>query len=207
MSRSFLEAGGTRALERAIASVESRSAAEVVIAIRPRSGSYLHADVLVGAVAATATLATMLFAPWPFELAWFVIDPLVFGMLAGLATSRLAPLRRWLTPPRARAARVREASLAAFTARGVHHTRDRTGILVFASLLERRVEVVADVGVERAVPTSVWRSACEAIHDAVAAGGDAEGLARAIDDLGEILESALPRREDDVNELPDEVCA
>jgi uncharacterized membrane protein len=40
-----------------------------------------------------------------------------------------------------------QRSLAAFTGQGLHHTRAETGILIFVSLLEHRVVVLADRGI------------------------------------------------------------
>ena len=48
--------------------VEERSAAEVVILVRERSGPYLHASVLAGAIAAYLTLWFQLFSPFDYSL-------------------------------------------------------------------------------------------------------------------------------------------
>lgn len=205
MGRPFLTDGGRGALERAVVTVEGQSSAEVVIAIRPSSGSYLHADLVAGVIGALVALAFLLFSPWGFALHWFLIDPVVVGLLAALASSRSWTWRRLLTPPEVRRARVLTAARAAFVEKGVHRTRARTGILVYVSLLERDACVVVDTGVEGAVDVERWNASTDALARIVRHGGDAEGLAGAIADLGPVLAPRLPRTEDDVNELADGV--
>ena len=64
MARAFLDDRGKEALRGAVRAVEERSAAEVVILVRERSGPYLHASLLSGAIAAYLTLWFQLFSPW-----------------------------------------------------------------------------------------------------------------------------------------------
>ncbi len=207
MAREFLGGAATTALRDAISAIEARSSAELVISVRARSAPYRHADILVGLIAALATLAFLLFSPWPFALPWFLVDPVLIGALVALAASRLPPVRRVLTPRSQREARVRAAAGAAFVEKGVHHTRERTGILLYISLLERRSILVADSTVERDVPRREWRAAAAAIDRAVAGGGDGAEVARALASLGDLLALHLPHRTGDINELPDEVDA
>lgn len=204
---SFFSDESKDAFVRAIQHVESRSAAEVVIAARGRTGNYLHADLIAAILAGLATLVFLLFSPWPHPLAFFVIEPLVIGFVIGFLASRSPSWRRWCTPESVRRQRVRDAARSAFVERGVHRTSGRTGILVFISELERMAEVVCDVGVEEAVPEPLWIEAVDAIDDALYDGEAGPAVAQHVEKLAELLEEALPRSEDDVNELGDEVHA
>jgi putative membrane protein len=205
VARRFLGDAATTALQGAISAIEARSSAELVVSVRASSASYVLADILVGVVAALAALGFLLFSPHPFALHWFLVDPIVVGGLVALAASRLPPIRRALTPRAIRESRVRAAAGALFLEKGVHHTRGRTGILLYISLLERRALLIADAAVEREVPRREWRAAAAAIERVVAAGGDAAEVARALAPLGDLLALHLPRASGDVNELADEV--
>ncbi len=206
MSKSFLTDEAKEALTGAIRSIEARSCAEVVIAVRVRSASYLHADLISGILAALATLAYTLWSPHGFSLVSIFLDPIVVGILFGLLTSRLPYTRRWFTPTGTREAWVARAARAAFYEKGVRATSQRIGILVYISLLERHSSVVIDSGVQQAVDPAEWEPAVKAIDAAVDRGLDGVEVARVIDKLGDILEPCLPVSDDDVNELPDEVC-
>lgn len=205
MAGGFLGNAGRDALRQAVKTLESGSAAELVIAIRPRSGSYLHAAVAAGTTAAAIALAFLLYSDVSFELWSFVIDPLAAGFLVGLIASRIAPLCRWLTPRPRRRARAELAARALFVDKGVHYTRDRSGILLYVSLLERTAVLVADRGIHEALPAALWQRQVASIEATVAAGGDAARLAAALAPLSAALATHLPVRDDDINELPDEV--
>lgn len=205
MSSTLVDEAGRAALTAAIKAVEARSSAEVVIAIRASSGFYLHADLIVGGVFALLTLAFLLFSHFEFAIPWFIVDVLVVGFAAGWVSSRSPRLRRLLTPQRLRARWVEESAHAAFFERGVHLTADRTGILVYVSLLEETAAVVGDRGVVTVVPHDRWHRAIAQVADKVTVGADAAAIAAEVSALADILEPYLPVSEDDINELPDEV--
>jgi putative membrane protein len=195
MARPFLTDAGKAALLDAVRAVEARSAAEVVVAVRERSGSYLHADLV---------LFYQLFSPWEFSLPLIQVAPTGIGLLVGLATSITPWARRALTPRRTREEMVRTAARATFVEKGVAGTRGRTGILVYVAVLERTAEVVADLGVTRAVAAEPWTAAIARVAES-ARRGDAAAVATAVAALVDVLAPALPRSADDVNELADEV--
>ncbi|MCA9701311.1 MAG: hypothetical protein KC431_27560 [Myxococcales bacterium] len=201
----FLSEHGKQALRGAIEAVEGRSSAELVIVVRAASGSYLHADLIAGILGGMLTLAALLYMPVDFGLHSFLIDPPLLGLVFALFSWRLPVLRRLLTPRGQRDQRVLRGAQAAFFSKGVRRTSGATGILVYISQLERRAEVVADHGVLAAVDGGSWKAAVAAIDARVAAGADAAAVAEAIIGLAEVLEPVLPRSEDDVNELADEV--
>ena len=204
---SFLDAQGRQALSDAVRAVEARSAAEVVVLVRERSGPYLHASVLAGAIAAYVALWFQLFSPWEYSLLLIQIAPAVVGTAMGALVSRLPNVQRSLTPRRIREAYVGTAARAAFHDGGIADTRGRTGIHVYVSRLERSAEVVVDRGVREAVDGPVWTRATEAIRSAVRVGQpDAAVVAAAIASLGDVLAPVLPRAADDINELSDEVA-
>lgn len=112
-------------------------------------------------------------------------------------------LRRTLTPPRMLSRRVHEAALQQFGIQGLHRTRDRTGVLLYASLAEHRAEVLADEGVYDKVPHEVWDEVVQLLIAGLKRGQAAEGFVAAVERTGDILAGGLPPRGDDANELPD----
>jgi putative membrane protein len=201
----FLDERAKVALSSAVRSVEARSSAEVVIAVRARSSDYRQADVAAGALVAYAALGFMLFSPWPFEVWWIFLDPLLAGVAGALLAAPFPAVRRAFTSAAARRRAVESAARASFVEKRVGETGERAGLLVYVSLLERTALVVADRGVRDAVEAQAWAQAVGGIDAAVARGETGEAVAGRIAALGEVLERALPRRAGDVNELSDEV--
>ena len=207
MARAFLDERGKEALRGAVRAVEERSAAEVVILVRERSGPYLHASLLSGAIAAYLTLWFQLFSPWEYSLLLIQLAPAAVGTAIGMLTSVLPDLQRLLTPRHIREGYVRTKARAAFHDQGIADTRGRTGILVYVSRLEREAEVLADRGVRDAVDAQAWERAASLIR--ASAGRrmpDAAALSIAIASLGDLLQPVLPRSADDVNELADDIA-
>jgi putative membrane protein len=206
MAKPFLTDPARQALAQAVRAVEAGSSAELVVAVRPRSGSYLHADLIAGAVTALAALVFLVFSPWPFAPAWLVADPYLAGLLGAFLSSRLPSLRRALTRAALRRERVERAARSAFVERRVHGTSGRTGVLFYMSVLEREAAFVVDTGVEPVAATSAWRTAAGEIEAAVRRGEDGVAVAARIETLAPILAAALPCAADDVDELANEVC-
>jgi len=205
MSSTLVDEAGKNALTAAIKAVEARSSAEVVVTVRASSGFYLHADLIVAGAAAVLSLAFLLFSRFEFGIQWFVIDPLVVGAAVGWLSSRSPKLRRLLTPAKLRRRWVESSAHATFFERGIHLTADRTGILVYVSLLEETAAVIGDRGIVTVVPHDRWHAAIDRVADRVTTGADAAAIAAEITALGDILEPYLPVSDDDINELPDEV--
>lgn len=206
MAKPFLTEESKAALAAAVRAIESCSSAELVVAVRPRSGSHLHADLIWGFGAALATLAVLLYSRWEFVLIWFLIDPLVLGALAALAASRSPLLRRALTPRRNRRLRVETSARSIFVERRIHTTSGRTGILLYVSVLEREAAVVVDAGVEALAATEAWGKAIGEIESAVRQGADGTAVAERLRGLAALLSPVLERSAADVDELPNEVC-
>lgn len=198
----FTDAAKAQAAE-TVQAIESRTAAEVVITVHATSGHYRHTDYLVGFLLSLAALVAMLFLPQEFSLELFV-PGVVLSFLTGVLLMSLLPgLRRRFTRRALLEQNVRTAARAAFVELGISRTRGRTGILVFVSTFERRVEVVTDIGVDFAVLGAEWTQALAALSAAVTGSRAPAPFFQALLGLTPLLERLLPRSEDDVNELPD----
>ena len=200
----YLSEAAKEALIAAVERIERASAAEVVVAVRERSGSMLQTDLLAGALTALLTLAFMLFSPFSFSLPAILLDTALFGLLGTLACSRLPSARFWLTPRRLAEENVQLAARAEFFDAHISETRGRTGILVYVSQTERVAEVLADSGVRNAVDVAAWEAGVRRIRQ-VAHDRDGVALAQSVGDLGGVLSACLPRAADDVDELPNAV--
>jgi putative membrane protein len=114
-------------------------------------------------------------------------------------------LRRLLTSSKRRATQARAAAEAAFQRCHVHQTRAQTGVLIYVSLLEREVEVIADSGASAGVPNEEWAARVGALRAAANEADPAEAILKALENLGEALAKHLPGGDDNPDELADEV--
>lgn len=203
MGARFLDHEARAAFKQAIEAIESSSGVEIVVALRRRSAGYLHANLLVGIVATFVGLGAMLFSAHPFSLAAILIDPFIAGVVAAAAVHVLPGVKRILTPPSVRRRYVTLAAHATFVERGVHNTLDRGGLLIYISWLEQQVALVADSGLARSITPEVITAVERELNAAMPRGGVA--VAKALAGWKPQFSVAVPRRAEDLNELPDDI--
>src|SRR5215212_1080524 len=191
----------TAALSEAVREIENRSCAEVVVEVRSRSGSYAHAEARFAALVAFAALVTLLFSPWSFRAFWVAIDVAVVYAIGLYLARRSNTIRRFVTRQSERAAQVRTTAAAVFHERGIANTSGETGMLVYLSLLERRIEILADRGILLSVPALPWN---QLLERARGCPGTVAALLELLRALGPILGQYLPVGEGDVDELANE---
>jgi putative membrane protein len=191
-----------KALTACVREIEKTTDAELVLVVRARSGSYRAADYLFGVVLALVGVAFLLFSPISFHPNWVLIDIVVLFVAGALISSRSNALRRLFTREQSRDAAVRTCAAAMFYEAGIANTDAETGVLIYVSLLERRLELIADRGVLKAVPAREWNQQMFALHQA-GEKADAEVLRKGLNELGELLGKHLPATGENPNELPD----
>ena len=96
----FLRPQAQDEARRVIAAIERETSAEVVVTVRRVSGRYREADYLAGFIVSLAALVALLFVPREFALWSFPLDVALAFALGAWASSRMAPVRRFLTPRR-----------------------------------------------------------------------------------------------------------
>ena len=183
----------------AIRDVESRSCAELVLEIHARAGSYAHADARFGALLAFLSLFAILFLPVVFPVGAILVDAIIFFAIGHFISSRSATVRHLMTSSRERDQSVRTKAGSLFYERGMANTMAETGLLFFVSLLERRMELVADRGLLRLVPPEQWN----ALHAEVRATRTVgpEDVLQVIQRLGTMLHACAPAGSENPDEL------
>ena len=74
-------------------------------------------------------------------------------------------------------------------------------MLIFISVFEHKVWVLADRGIDAKVGTDRWGAVVAHIVDGIKKGRQAEAICEAVAEVGEILAAHFPPRDDDVDEL------
>jgi putative membrane protein len=209
---SFFSPADLREIQEAVRDAEANTAGEILPYVVSHSDHYEAAawkGATLGAFAAVvaAAAAHWLGGYWGgFVLAWIVAPPLLGGALGFLLTGSIRALRLWLAGPAAIDHHVHQRATAAFVEGEVFRTRERTGVLVFLSLLERRVVVLADSGITARVGQHEWDAIVGEIVQGMRTGAPGRALADAIRRCGDLLaRHGVARRADDTDELPDQL--
>jgi putative membrane protein len=202
MNRARFDDAAREALTDCVKKIETTTDAELVLVVRARSGSYRHADYLCGALLAFAGLLFLLFSPFDFHQYWVAIDVALLFVLGTFVTSRSNTLRRLLTTEKFRDEAVRTSAAAMFYEAGIANTNAEMGVLIYLSILERRLELISDRGVLKGVNALEWN---QILFDLRQAGRkpEPETLLTALESLGALLGNHLPATGENPNELPD----
>ena len=205
----------------AVARAERLSDGEIVTVVAERSDAYhdvaLHWAVLAMLLVPAAIAAlpqglvddvSATFLGWNAELSrpllmLFLVVKLAAVFLVVRLILAWRPLRMALTPGGTKSRRVGRRALEIFRVAAEKKTHGRTGVLLYLSLMEHRAEIVADAAVHSKVKPEVWGEAMEALIDKVKEGRPGEGVALAVDRIGEVLATVLPKSLDDPNQIPD----
>ncbi len=202
-------------IKHAVSGAEERTSGEIVPFIGQRSDRY---DVTVwrGASILAIFVIMIVGATYRFYDGWgfgwlysgLGIASLVFvaGTVGALLGAFVGPIKRVLAGPNHLARTVHHRAMRAFVEEEVFNTRDRTGILLFISLLEHRIEVLGDEGINRRVSADDWTEVVVKIRDGIKQRQIAKGLIDAIEVCGELLERrGVEIQPDDSDELSNEV--
>lgn len=188
----------------AVAQAERGTSAELVAVLVPASARYTRVRLLVPALLALALPSAVL----ALDLTH---DPLriaqaQLALFALLATAlQFTPLAVRLVPARVQRRNAEYLARAQFLELGVDRTASRGGVMLFVSVAEHYVEILADRGIVARVDPAAWQAIVDRFVADVRAGRLADGYVAAIKACGRLLATHFPRTPDDRNELPDEV--
>jgi putative membrane protein len=208
----FFSQADLDAIQAAVREAEARTSGEIVPYVVERSDEYPSA-VWKGAALGALLAPLVAFAVyrwsgiWGIPLAyWIALPALIGGALGYLLTAWLPPVRRWMAGEHVLEQRTRLRAAAAFLEQEVFRTRDRTGILLFLSLFEHRVVLLADSGIHKKVEEERWEAITHRLADEIRRGRPGPGLVEAIRACGELLEKhGVERQADDQDELSNEL--
>jgi uncharacterized membrane protein len=97
----------------------------------------------------------------------------------------------------------RERARQVFALHGVWNTDENNGVLIYLLLADRRVEIVADRGIDAKVDRAEWEAICRMMERHFRDGRFEEGAVAGVRAVSELLVRHFPAREGGANELPD----
>lgn len=215
MMQSVIERLDEEQVREAVQRAEERTAGEIVPVVVPRSASYEVVTWRGAGLVALVALAVMLsvlqlydgwglgwlFTPWGA-----VLVTLGAGLTGALLGTYVPPFQRMLAGSDLLDETVHRRAMQSFVEEEVFDTQDRTGILLFVSLREHRIEVLGDTGINERVNPDDWVEVVARIRTGIRNDNLTEGLVEAIEMCGRLLErKGIGVRPDDENELPNTV--
>ncbi|NDD04644.1 MAG: hypothetical protein EB078_07040, partial [Proteobacteria bacterium] len=129
------------------------------------------------------------------------LPPLVIGLLS-FFISQFAVVQRLLVPKNRREKVIRDRAELEFYRCGIPQTQEKTGILLFVSLMERYSVVLADKAISEKLPSETWTEVLKILNSGMKSHQLAKGFVPAVEKCGELLAAHFPIKKEDTNELP-----
>ncbi|QJB56073.1 TPM domain-containing protein [Pseudodesulfovibrio sp. zrk46] len=202
LAQTFLTKEEQEKLTACVREVEKKTSGEIVPVIASSSYDYPRAAHLGGLLLGilVAVCVTMLLDRedmWTF-LALFLGGYVLFSRLL----NALPDLKQPFISRREMREEVEEAALTSFYLNGLHRTRDLTGVIIYVSVYERAVQILADKGINDKVDPAVWDDVVAEVTAGIKAGNPGEALCLGVKRCGEMITKHFPIKPDDEDELP-----
>ena len=108
--------------------------------------------------------------------------------------------RRFLLPARAEK-EVEAGAIQAFFTEKLYRTSAQNGILLYISVFERRVWILADSGINEKIGQEQWQEIVDAVTSGIRKKRQAAAICEAVKRIGSILKEFYPYEKDDRDEL------
>ncbi len=207
LAEKFLTPEEQRRVNEAVHKVEKQTSGEVVVMLTSFSHNYPAAAIcgtiffalplavvityLVGGSLWLGNTNLWLFLFF-FSLLYLLIHPF-FNRFDSLKTLFLNPVQIDYD--------VRNGAMRAFFDQILYDTRDNNGVLLYISVLERQVWVLADRKVDGVIEPGEWQKIVDQITACFKQNRRCDGICIAVEEIGKILITHFPRKEDDRDEL------
>jgi len=97
---------------------------------------------------------------------------------------------------------VRERAIDLFSRLRVWDSEENSGVLIYVELIDRRVEIVADRGINARLGEGYWKSICARLEVEFKRGHFVNGTLSALDDITVALGEHFPAASENRDELP-----
>jgi len=198
---SFLNDNDKQRIAEAIEQAERKTRGEFVTVIAQAADDYLYIPTLWAALIALLVPGVVEFSAWPWTTA-YSYELQVFTFVICTLLFRWTPIKRRLIPKSIKYQRAHRLAHEQFFQQNLHHTDERTGVLLFVSITEHYVEIIADKGINDVVHAGVWDEVVNDFIRQVKAGQVTTGFLHAVKACGDILAEHFPGSEENRNELP-----
>jgi putative membrane protein len=201
----------------AVKTAEQNTSGEIALAVTSESHDYAFYELMLSVIFGALVFLIMLFLYNPIAAfmdkifwdlkAWQLVGMYGFVSFIAIAIAYLltniSAIDRIIIPKKARRAAVYQRALRHFVESGVYATKDRNGILLFISLMEHEVCIIADEAVLKNLTQDKLDALAQEFADGIRGKQFSSSLLTCISSCGTILEKHFPIKKDDVNELPD----
>ena len=189
-----------------IQDAEKKSDSEMVPMIVLRSDNYPAAHFRAAIIVSFLFSLGLYFSPLsiinPIYFLWIQIP----GLLLGYFLANIPFVARLMITKQEIEFEVTQRAIEAFFEHNLHTTNQHNGVLIFISILEKKIKIITDVGVRKKIEQKIWDEVIYNFTKNVNNSGFVEALKSTIMATSDILENYFPATEEfKKNELRDDI--
>jgi putative membrane protein len=207
-SKSYFTDEDIKSLETTIKQIETKTTGELVLVINRRCTEHKLLPITLSLlfwITFENTRIIDLTVGQYGHATLFQIAFLSVSLLMGYLLSSLPIWNRWLTTAEERASRAWAAAELEFYRSKIQNTAEATGILVFVSLYEHQVIVLADKQISQKKPNETWDQLIAKIQLGIKSKNLSAGITEGLLQSGNVLSELFPAKAKNDNELPNAI--
>lgn len=205
----FLSKNEQEQIKQSVHRAEQQTTGEIVPLIVAASHPYPAAILLGGtalaflaAIMCTLAIGQVLWQErnllWIFLGLFFFLYP-----LGAFLVQRFPAIKRLFIADNQKEMEVQRGALTTFYEENLHHTKDANGVLIYISVLERKVWILGDRQVNQKVESGTWQEIVDELTWGIQQKEQGKSICKAVDRIALILKRHFPIQADDSNELQD----
>lgn len=189
-------------IQKAIFETEKKTSSELVAVVTQKSGHYLYISLLITSLASLLVpFGFLFFAPDTEAKSIYEIQLLSFMLL--LLILNIPNVLYVLLPKTVLIKAAKLKAFETFRILGLQKTSNYQAVMIFVSLYEKYIEIVADSAISAKIDNALWQSTIDTFLKNVQNDKLEEGYIQAISEIGAILVEYFPIEKHDKNELSD----
>lgn len=201
LTEKFLTETDKKKIMQAVQEVEKVTSGEIVPMIVSSSYTYPVSNI-IGAFTFSMVISLAAIAITNNQNLWLFLCVFMLGfIIMHEIINMVPPLKRLFISDKEIEEEVNEAAMKAFYYKSIYKTRDLTGILIFISIFEKKVVLLADQGINAKVSKKNWEETVEIITHGIKNKTQADAIITAIHKTKDLLKKYFPIKHGDTNEL------
>ncbi len=189
-----------------IKNAETKSDSEMVPMIVFRSDNYPAAHFRAAIIVSFLFSLGLYFSPLsiinPIYFLWIQIP----GLLLGYYLANIPFITRMMITKQEIEYEVTQRAIEAFFEHNLHTTEQHNGVLIFISILEKKIKIITDTAVKQKIDQKIWDEIIFDFTEKVNKGEFVEALKNTISATSDILENYFPASgKQKKNELRDDI--
>lgn len=191
-------------ITQAVFKAEQTTSGEIVVIIVKQSDFYAGERWRVGIFLSFLSAGILYWFNSSLDPIWYLMTQIPFLAL-GYLSARFQQVLKLFLSEKLTSDKVHQRALEAFEKSQLNLLQERSGVLIFVSLFEKRAEILADFGIHSRVNENDWNNIIYPLVKSIRSRELVTGLCTAVQECGKLLTRHFPTIQNKVNFFPDTV--